>query len=100
MFVRCQSVLTDVLTIATETRQERVGIPSNTTVITGAPGKGKSSVLGEIDKRSSDESNVRVVHASESDVTKHIPKVLQPIAYAGIATPAGWSEALLKFGHK
>ncbi len=100
VFVGRKSVLNDVLTIAAETRQERIGIPGNTTVLTGAPGAGKSSVLGEIAKRSFYENNVRVVHASESDVTKHIPKVLQAIAYAGIATSAGWSEALLKFGNK
>ncbi|MCY4305137.1 MAG: hypothetical protein OXC62_10245 [Aestuariivita sp.] len=47
VFVGRQSVLTDVLTIATETRQERVGIPGNTTVITVAPGAGKRSVLNK-----------------------------------------------------
>ncbi|MCY3984259.1 MAG: hypothetical protein OXD29_03180 [Roseovarius sp.] len=100
VFTGRQDILKHVLTKAARTSDRKSGIPGNTTVITGAPGAGKSSVLGEIDKRSSDENNVRVVHASESDVTKHIPKVLQAIAYAGIATSSGWSEALLKFGHK
>ncbi len=100
VFVGRTSVLSDVLAIAAETGQERVGIPGNTTVITGAPGAGKSSVLGEINKRSSCAKNVRVVQASESDVARHIPKVLQAIAYAGLASSAGWSEALLRFGNK
>ena len=99
VFVGRQAVIHDILMIANQTRQEKTGIPGNTTVITGAPGAGKSSVLGEIHHRSSDENHVRVFYASESDVIQNLPMVLQSIAYAGMATPAGWRKALVRFGH-
>ena len=99
VFAGRQDILKSVLTKATRTSARKCGIPGNTKIITGAPGAGKSSVLSEINQRSSDENNVRVVQASESDVIKHIPKILQAIAYAGMATPAGWREALFRFDH-
>ncbi len=98
VFVGRKAVIDDVLTIAATTAQERRGIPGNTTVIQGAPGAGKSSVLHQIESQSSRETEIRVVRASETDVTKHIPKVLQAIAFAGLATADGWREALLKYG--
>ena len=99
VFTGRQDVLKHILTKATRTFERHSGIPGNTTVITGAPGAGKSSVLGEIHHRSSDENHVRVFYASESDVIQNLPMVLQSIAYAGMATPAGWRKALVRFGH-
>ena len=99
VFTGRQDVLRHILIKATRTFERHSGIPGNTTVITGAPGAGKSSVLGEIHHRSSDENHVRVFYASESDVIQNLPMVLQSIAYAGMATPAGWRKALVRFGH-
>ncbi|MCY4304483.1 MAG: hypothetical protein OXC62_06855, partial [Aestuariivita sp.] len=60
VFVGRQDVLKHVLTKATRTSDRKSGIPGNTTVIQGAPGAGKSSVLSEIDRLSLS-ANVRVV---------------------------------------
>ncbi|MCY4306528.1 MAG: ATP-binding protein, partial [Aestuariivita sp.] len=45
IFVGRGTIINKVFTIAQEVGDDRVGIPGNTTVIQGAPGAGKSSVL-------------------------------------------------------
>ena len=99
VFVGRKSVLSDVLTIAAQTRQERFGIPGCTTVIQGAPGAGKSSVLSEIDRLSLS-ANARVVKITSDFLQKHTPKALQRIAFAAAAEPVKWQEAIQQFGTK
>ncbi|MCY4289864.1 MAG: 50S ribosome-binding GTPase [Aestuariivita sp.] len=85
VFVGRKSVLNDVLTISAETKQERVGIPGNTTVITGAPGAGKSSVLSELTRFNTDpsEEGPKTLHISSVELEENFPDVLMAIGALG-----------------
>ena len=85
VFAGRQSVLSDILTIAAETRHERVGIPGNTTVITGAPGAGKSSVLSELARFNTDpsEEGPKTLHISSVELEENLSDVLVAIGALG-----------------
>ena len=85
MFVGRQSILNDVLTIAVQTSQERAGIPGNTTVIQGAPGAGKSSVLSELTRFNTDpsEEGPKTLHISSVELEENFPDVLMAIGALG-----------------
>ncbi|MCY4288113.1 MAG: 50S ribosome-binding GTPase [Aestuariivita sp.] len=85
VFVGRQSILNDVLTIAVQTSQERAGIPGNTTVIQGAPGAGKSSVLSELTRFNTDpsEEGSKTLHISSVELEENFFDVLMAIGALG-----------------
>ena len=86
VFVGRQAVIHDILTIADQTRQEKTGIPGNTTVITGAPGAGKSSVLSKLTRFNSSEERVKTLHISSVDLEQNMSDVLLAIGTLGRTT--------------
>ncbi len=92
VFVGRQVLLDEILTIARMTGAEGVGIPGNTTVIQGAPGSGKSSVLSELEIRAPRAINARVVNIANTDLEQNIPDVTRAIAFAASRDNAQWFD--------
>ena len=85
VFVGRQAVVNDILTIAAQTKEEKRGIPGNTTVITGAPGAGKSSVLGELTRFNTDssEEGPKTLHISSVEMEQNMSDILLAIGALG-----------------
>jgi len=98
VFVGRQAVVKNVLTIAMETGQEREGIPGNTTVITGAPGAGKSSVLSELEIRAPQAANARVVNISSAILEDSIPDITRAIAFTASSESKQWFDIWSRIG--
>ncbi|MCY4006272.1 MAG: ATP-binding protein [Rhodobacteraceae bacterium] len=90
VFVGRQAILKQALIKAKRTGERKRGIPGNTTVITGAPGAGKSSVLGELGLRAAQTAGARVIPIANTDLEQNIPGVLRAIAVAGSSEPTQW----------
>ncbi|MCY4153411.1 MAG: hypothetical protein OXE94_14415 [Aestuariivita sp.] len=97
VFVGRRDIINECLTIAQKTGQHKNGIPGNTTVIQGAPGAGKTSVLGIIQQRAST-VGARVVRVGNNAVEHDLPDVLKAIACAGSYDHAHWNALWERFG--
>ncbi len=100
VFAGRQDVLQDVLVKARRTGERQGGIPGNTTVIQGAPGAGKSSVLSELEIQAPHVADARVVKISNTDLIKAIPAVTRAIAIASASEPAQWLDLWARMGSK
>ena len=98
VFAGRKSILADILTIAAETRPERGGIPGNTTLITGAPGAGKSSVLSELTRFNTDpsEEGPKAMHISSVELEENLSDVLLAIGALGQAPKTRLKSIALK----
>ncbi|MCY4303710.1 MAG: ATP-binding protein [Aestuariivita sp.] len=85
VFVGRQDILKHVLTKAARTSARKSGIPGNTTVITGAPGAGKSSVLSELTRFNTDLSKEgpKTLHISSVELEENFSDVLMAIGALG-----------------
>ena len=92
VFVGRETIINKILAIAETTRIEATGIPGNTTVIQGAPGSGKSSVLSELEIRAPRAINARVVNIANTDLEQNIPDVTRAIAFAASRDNAQWFD--------
>ncbi len=97
VFVGRRDIISQCLTIAQKTGQVKGGIPGNTTVIQGAPGAGKTSVLGII-QQLAPTAGVRVVRLGNNAVEHDLPDVLKAIACAGSYDHARWNALWESFG--
>ncbi|MCY4302592.1 MAG: ATP-binding protein [Aestuariivita sp.] len=99
VFAGRDDILQHVLTKIQRTGARKAGIPGNTTVIQGAPGAGKSSLLSELEIRAP-EVGGRVVKITNVLLRNHPSKILQKIAFAARAPQETWREALRNFGSR
>jgi len=85
VFVGRRALLNDILTIAQTTGVEGVGIPGNTTVIQGAPGAGKSSVLGHLTRLNINrsEKGPKALSISSVELDENFSDVLLALAALG-----------------
>ncbi len=83
VFVGRETIINKILAIAETTRIEATGIPGNTTVIQGAPGSGKSSVLGHLARHNTDDRAPKTLHISSVELDENFTDVLLAIAALG-----------------
>ncbi len=98
VFVGRADILQHVLTKIRRTGEKMEGIPGSTTIIQGAPGAGKSSILSELERRAPDDVNARVVKISNTDLETNLPNITRAIAFAGAAGSEQWFELWTRFG--
>ena len=98
VFVGRQAVINDILTIAGQTWVEKTGIPGNTTVITGAPGAGKSSLLAELENQAVPTSGARVITITNTDLEQNLSGITRAIAVTGSSEPAQWLDFKSRLG--
>ncbi len=85
VFTGRQDILNHVLTKAARTSARKSGIPGNTTVITGAPGAGKSSALGELTRFNTNlsEEGPKTLHISSVELEENFSDILMAIGALG-----------------
>ncbi len=85
VFVGREVLLNEILTISKATAVEGSGISGNTTVIQGAPGAGKSSVLSYLTRYNTDrsEKGPKVLHISSVELEENFSDVLLAIGVLG-----------------
>ena len=83
---------------AGDRRPAKRGAPKNTRIIQGAPGAGKTSILAELVKRSSERDGApgqsRVLAFNSTALVNSLPEVLRIVAAAGSLEPVRWRDAL------
>ena len=85
---------------AGDMRPVKRGEPKNTRIVQGAPGAGKSSILAQLVKRSSERHGApgqsRVLAVGGWQLLDDLPKVLHAVAVAACLEPVRWREFLPK----
>ncbi|MCY4288786.1 MAG: ATP-binding protein [Aestuariivita sp.] len=98
VFVGRVDILQHVLTKIRRTGEKMEGLAGNTTIIQGAPGAGKSSILSELERRAPSDINARVVKVSNTDLEKNLPNVARAIAFAGACEREQWFDLWTRIG--
>ncbi|MCY4305288.1 MAG: hypothetical protein OXC62_11030 [Aestuariivita sp.] len=83
VFVGRKSILNSIFEIANTTGEEGIGIPGNTTVIQGAPGAGKSSVLHHLEAQNANDKAPKALYVSSVELEELFSDVLMAIATLG-----------------
>ncbi len=98
VFVGRTEILEHILTKIRRAGEKMKGVPGNTTVIQGAPGAGKSSILSEVERRAPVDVKARVVKISNSDLERNLPLVVRAIAFAGACAVEQWFDLWTRIG--
>lgn len=98
VFVGRKALLNEILTISRTTGVEGAGIPGNTTVIQGAPGAGKSSVLSYLTRFNTHrpETGPKVLHISSVELEENFSDVLLAIGALGRTRKSRLKEIALE----
>ncbi|MCY4151746.1 MAG: hypothetical protein OXE94_05860 [Aestuariivita sp.] len=98
VFIGRKEILDCVLTKARRAGERQLGLPGNATIIQGAPGAGKSSVLSQLEIRAPMDVHARVVKISSVYLEERIPEVVRAIAFAGASEQIQWFDLWTRLG--
>ena len=83
VFVGRDDIFKNILTKARRTGERKTSIPGNTTVIQGAPGAGKSSILGYLTRLNVADNEPKALSISSVELEENFPDILLAIAALG-----------------
>ncbi|MCY4300180.1 MAG: hypothetical protein OXC68_00390 [Aestuariivita sp.] len=83
VFVGRKDIFREISVKIRRTGERKVGIPGNTTVIQGAPGAGKSSILSYLEAQNTDYRAPKTFSVSSIELDQRFPDVLMAIGALG-----------------